>query len=108
MYKRQGQTGYPCYHCTDLTAMLPDYIDAWGKNNAHFDAIYSGFLTGAEQISQDVYKRQIYGRYSFDAIISSVILTPVIMVAKSASVVIWAIDFSKLQSDGSNEAGLAS
>lgn len=47
-----GQTGYPCYHCTDLTAMLPDYIDAWGKNNAHFDAIYSGFLTGAEQISQ--------------------------------------------------------
>lgn len=23
-----------------------------GKNNAHFDAIYSGFLTGAEQISQ--------------------------------------------------------
>ena len=23
-----GQTGYPCYHCTDLTAMLPDYIDA--------------------------------------------------------------------------------
>ena len=28
-----GQTGYPCYHCTDLTAMLPDYIDAWGKNN---------------------------------------------------------------------------
>ena len=39
-----GQTGYPCYHCTDLTAMLPDYIDAWGKNNAHFDAIYSGFL----------------------------------------------------------------
>ena len=47
-----GQTGYPCYHCTDLTAMLPDYIDAWGKNNAHFDAIYSGFLTGAKQISQ--------------------------------------------------------
>ena len=46
-----GQTGYPCYHCTDLTAMLPDYIDAWGKNNAHFDAIYSGFLTGAKQIS---------------------------------------------------------
>ena len=42
-----GQTGYPCYHCTDLTAMLPDYIDAWGKNNAHFDAIYSGFLTGS-------------------------------------------------------------
>lgn len=47
-----GQTGYPYYHCTDLTAMLPDYIDAWGKNNAHFDAIYSGFLTGSEQISQ--------------------------------------------------------
>lgn len=46
-----GQTGYPCYHCTDLTSMLPDYIDAWEKNHASFDAIYSGFLTGKEQIS---------------------------------------------------------
>lgn len=47
-----GQTGYPCYHCTDLTSMLPDYTDAWMKNRAHFDAIYSGFLTGPKQIAQ--------------------------------------------------------
>ena len=47
-----GQTGYPYYHCTDLTSMLPDYIDAWEKNHAAFDAIYTGFLTGAGQISK--------------------------------------------------------
>ena len=47
-----GQTGYPVYHCTDLTSMLPDYIDAWEKNHATFNAIYTGFLTGAGQISQ--------------------------------------------------------
>lgn len=47
-----GQTGYPVYHCTDLTSMLPDYIDAWEKNHAAFNAIYTGFLTGAGQISQ--------------------------------------------------------
>lgn len=47
-----GQTGYPVYHCTDLTSMLPDYINAWEKNHAAFNAIYTGFLTGAGQISQ--------------------------------------------------------
>ena len=47
-----GQTGYPYYHCTDLTEMMPQYMDAWKKNGAAFDAIYSGFLTGKEQITQ--------------------------------------------------------
>ena len=47
-----GQTGYPVYHCTDLTAMFPQYMDAWHKNDAHFDAIYSGFLTSGDQIAQ--------------------------------------------------------
>lgn len=45
-----GQTGYPYYHCTDLTDMMPQYVDAWSHNNVHFDAIYSGFLTGHRQI----------------------------------------------------------
>ncbi|MGN0415899.1 MAG: pyridoxamine kinase [Agathobacter sp.] len=46
-----GQTGYSCYHCTDLTDMIKDYIDAWSRNNEHFDAIYSGFLNGPGQAS---------------------------------------------------------
>lgn len=46
-----GQTGYHYYHCTDLTEMIPQYIDAWQKNHAHFDAICTGFLTGPKQIS---------------------------------------------------------
>lgn len=45
-----GQTGYPYYHCTDLTSMMPDYTDAWKQNKVHFDAIYSGFMTGHTQI----------------------------------------------------------
>lgn len=47
-----GQTGYPCYHCKDLTDMIPDFIDAWKKNDAHFDGIYTGFTTGSAQLKQ--------------------------------------------------------
>ena len=36
-----NQTGYEYHKCTDLTAMIKDYIDNWQKNNAHFDGIYS-------------------------------------------------------------------
>lgn len=46
-----GQTGYPHYACTDLTDMMPAYIENWKKNNVSFDAIYSGYLTGHQQIS---------------------------------------------------------
>lgn len=58
-----GQTGYPYYHCTDLTDMMPLYIDAWEKNHTSFDAIYSGFLTGNEQVRHvmsliDVFSRR--------------------------------------------------
>lgn len=45
-----GQTGYAYYHCTDLTEVMPLYIDAWKHNDVHFDAIYSGYLTGYAQI----------------------------------------------------------
>ncbi len=44
-----GQTGYPYFHCTDLTEMMPQYTDAWTQNQVHFDAIYSG-MTGRRQI----------------------------------------------------------
>ena len=30
-----NQTGYEYHKCTDLTAMIKDYIDNWQKNNAH-------------------------------------------------------------------------
>lgn len=46
-----NQTGYRHYHFTDLSNMLPDYIDAWEKNNAHFDGIYSGYMMSSEQIN---------------------------------------------------------
>lgn len=45
-----GQTGYPYFHCTDLTSMMPQYTDAWKHNEVHFDAIYSGYMTGRKQI----------------------------------------------------------
>lgn len=45
-----GQTGYPHYSCTDLTDMMPRYIRRWEENGAAFDAIYSGYMTGAMQL----------------------------------------------------------
>lgn len=45
-----GQSGYPVFHCSDMTDMLPKYTDAWKKNKATFDGIYSGYLTGPIQI----------------------------------------------------------
>ncbi len=47
-----GQTGYEHYESMDLTNMMPQYTDAWKKNHASFDGIYSGYLTGPEQITQ--------------------------------------------------------
>lgn len=46
-----GQTGYEHFFCTDLTDMMPEYLRVWQQNEVHFDAIYSGFLTGARQTS---------------------------------------------------------
>ncbi len=45
-----GQSGYEHFYCKDMTDMIPKYIDAWKKNNVYFDGIYSGYLTGANQI----------------------------------------------------------
>lgn len=45
-----NQTGYPHYHYTDLSAMLPGYIDAWTQNDAHFDGIYTGFMMSSHEI----------------------------------------------------------
>lgn len=45
-----GQSGYPVYYCKDMTDTLDGYIDAWQKNRADFDGIYSGYLTRPSQI----------------------------------------------------------
>ncbi|MBQ8044667.1 MAG: pyridoxamine kinase [Clostridia bacterium] len=45
-----GQGGYPVFYCKDMTDMLGKYIKAWKANDAKFDAIYSGYLTGPRQI----------------------------------------------------------
>lgn len=45
-----NQTGYPHYHYTDLSDMLPSYIKAWEQNNAHFDGIYSGFMMNSQAV----------------------------------------------------------
>lgn len=45
-----GQSGYPVFHCKDMSDMLPQYIGAWKQNKASFQGIYSGYLTGPVQI----------------------------------------------------------
>ena len=45
-----GQSGYPVFYCKDMTDMLDGYIDAWKKNKASFEGIYSGYLTNPAQI----------------------------------------------------------
>lgn len=45
-----GQTGYEHYSCMDLTDMMPQYIERWRENEVHFDAVYSGYMTGASQL----------------------------------------------------------
>lgn len=45
-----GQTGYPHFSCTDLTDMMQEYITCWKQNDVHFDAIYSGYMTGSMQL----------------------------------------------------------
>lgn len=46
-----GQGGYSTSFRTDLTETLPDYTNAWRTNHAVFDGIYTGYMTGPEQIA---------------------------------------------------------
>ena len=45
-----NQTGYSRYYCQDLTDIIPQYMSSWSANHASFDAIYTGFVTGARQL----------------------------------------------------------
>ena len=44
-----NQTGYPSYHCHDLTEQIGAYLAEWKKLGVQFDAILTGFITGEEQ-----------------------------------------------------------
>lgn len=46
-----AQTGYPSYFCEDLTSKMQYFEEEWSKLNVAFDGIYTGFVTGIEQIN---------------------------------------------------------
>ncbi|MBB6444361.1 pyridoxamine kinase [Bacillus benzoevorans] len=45
-----AQTGYPSFHCEDFTSKMKYFIDEWSKMNVSYDGIFTGFVTGEEQI----------------------------------------------------------
>lgn len=45
-----AQTDYPSFFYEDLTTKMPHFTTEWQKLNASFDGIYTGFVTGREQI----------------------------------------------------------
>ncbi|SOC21961.1 pyridoxine kinase [Ureibacillus xyleni] len=45
-----AQTGYPSFFCEDFTSKMNYFIEEWSKLNRNFDGIYTGFVTGQEQI----------------------------------------------------------
>ena len=45
-----AQTGYPSFYCEDFTSKMNHFTDEWRKLNITFDGIYTGFVTGKEQI----------------------------------------------------------
>ncbi len=47
-----AQTGYPSYYCDDYTEKMKYFRQEWKKMGESFDGIYTGFVTGEEQIRQ--------------------------------------------------------
>ncbi|HJH11186.1 MAG TPA: pyridoxamine kinase [Metalysinibacillus jejuensis] len=45
-----AQTDYPSFFYEDLTTKMPYFTEEWQKMNVTFDGIYTGFVTGREQI----------------------------------------------------------
>ena len=46
-----AQTGYAHYSFVDFTPHMREYFDNWQKEDMPFDALYTGFLGSAEQIT---------------------------------------------------------
>lgn len=45
-----AQTGYPSFYCEDFTSKMNYFTEEWSKLNITFEGIYTGFVTGKEQI----------------------------------------------------------
>jgi pyridoxine kinase len=45
-----NQTGYDDFYSVDFTENMSPYIDVWKKQNAHFDAILTGYLASEKQV----------------------------------------------------------
>lgn len=45
-----AQTGYPSFFCEDFTSKMKYFEEEWSKLQVTFDGIYTGFVTGREQI----------------------------------------------------------
>lgn len=46
-----AQSEYSSVYCEDLTAHMPHYIEQWQRMDTTFDGIYTGYVTGEEQLS---------------------------------------------------------
>lgn len=46
-----AQTGYPSYFWEDFTPKMNQFTDEWKKLEVTFDGIFTGFVTGGEQIN---------------------------------------------------------
>jgi len=46
-----AQTGYPSFFCEDFTSKMKYFIEEWSKLNVTYDGIFTGFVTGEEQIN---------------------------------------------------------
>ncbi|MER1985275.1 MAG: pyridoxamine kinase [Solibacillus sp.] len=47
-----AQTAYDSFYCKDLTEDMPHFTHEWTKQQAQFDGIQTGFVTGKPQIDQ--------------------------------------------------------
>lgn len=45
-----AQTGFPSFYCEDFTSKMKHFKEEWSKLKVSFDGIYTGFVTGEEQI----------------------------------------------------------
>ncbi|WP_019243615.1 MULTISPECIES: pyridoxamine kinase [Bacillus] len=45
-----AQTGFPSFFCEDFTSKMQYFEEEWSKLQVTFDGIYTGFVTGQEQI----------------------------------------------------------
>lgn len=50
-----AQTAFPSYYCEDLTSKMNYFTEEWSKLNKSFDGIFTGFVTGEEQI-QNIFR----------------------------------------------------